>query len=174
MRPTLMRLILPLALCFGSGCAYFAATPPLDLADAEVHATQDVPVPQGFVMDKSASHKHERDGFRRYQLVYRRTEYLSEERVREFVQQTYTRAGWKLRFLWGLEESNFLFVRGAEECEVRVSEDFGDRFTTLQVWVRPRETPDGSLVAAKSLQDSGRDEGGTQGSMPASSARGRN
>lgn len=167
----LMRLILPLALCFGSGCAYFAATPPLDIADAEVHATKDVPVPQGFVMDKSASHRHQRDGFRRYELVYRRTEYLSEQRVREFVQQTYTRAGWKLRFLWGLEESNFLFVRGAEECEVRVSEDFGDRFTTLHVRVRPRETPDGSLVASKSLQENGRNAGGTKSTVPASSQR---
>jgi hypothetical protein len=169
----LASLFLATTLCASSGCAYFAATPPLEAAPAEIQATNDVPLPAGFELDKSASHRHERDGYRRYQLVYRRADYLSEARVREFVLAAYEQAGWKLRFLWGLDKSEFLFQRGSEECQVRVFEDFGDRYTQLEVRLRPRETPDGTLMARKSNGAKPSQAIGTKRSVKASANRPR-
>ncbi|MGE0713092.1 MAG: hypothetical protein AB7N76_35235 [Planctomycetota bacterium] len=154
--------------CGSSGCAYFAATPPLEAAPEETLVSKDTPVPAGFKLDTAASHRHERDGYRRLDLVYRRLEYLGEERAREFVQQAYEQAGWKAQFIWGLERSHFLYQRGAEECEVEIFEDFGDRFTELHLSVRPRETPDGGLVAGR-RDETPRAE--TQRTLPASSPK---
>lgn len=159
------------ALLVSGGCAYFSATPPLDAAGNEVQVAADLPVPQGFAMDKAASRRHERDGYRRYDLTYRRNEYLSEARVREFVYKAFPQAGWKVRFVWGVDDSHFLLTRGAEECEIYAHEDFGDRFTQLEVAVRPRETPDGMVVSRKSLDSKGSAADESQLSVPASAKR---
>ena len=147
MHRSLVFLVLSAALTAGSGCAYFRHNPELVGQEHDQLVTNDLPVPEGFRMDKSSSWRHERSSFRRYQLTYRRADYLSEARVREFMLTNLPKAGWKVEFLHGLKETRILFVKDAEECEVAVREDFGDRFTELQIVVRPRETRDGALVA---------------------------
>ena len=123
-----------LALLAGSpGCAYFATYGPLEQAPADTLVAKDVPVPQGFKLDKTNSWKHERSSFRQLQLVYRRSEYLSEDRVREFFKSEYPQAGWELTFLWGLDETKMIFTKDDEECLVRIFEDFGDRFTQVEI-----------------------------------------
>lgn len=173
--PRLARILSPAllsgALLFSGGCAYFSATPPLNAGSPEEQVAADVPAPEGFKLDRSGSHKHERDGYRRYDLTYRQNEYLSEERVREFVKKAYVAAGWKIRFLWGLEDSRFILTRGPEECEVHIFEDFGDRFTQMDVSVRPRETPDGMVVSRKSIGSKSSKSTGTKTSLPASAKR---
>ena len=173
--PRLARILSPAllsgALLFSGGCAYFSATPPLNTGPPSEQVATDVPAPEGFKLDRSGSHKHERDGYRRYELTYRQNEYLSEERVREFVKKAYTAAGWKIRFMWGLEDSHFILTRGPEECEVHVFEDFGDRFTQMDVKVQPRETPDGMVVSRKSIGSKGRKADETNKTLPASAKR---
>ena len=131
------------------GCAYFDSNGPLERASAESMVAADIPVPVGFKLDKTNSWKHERSSFRKVQLVYRRAEYLSEERVREFFKTQYPQSGWELTFLWGLEETKMIFTKDAEECLVRIWEDFGDRYTQVEVQVLPRRTPDGTYVPSQ-------------------------
>lgn len=173
--PRFARLLSPVllsgALLFSGGCAYFSATPPLNEGNPDQQVAKDVPAPEGFIMDRAGSHKHERDGYRRFDLTYRRTEYLSEDRVREFVKKAYTAAGWKIRFMWGLEDTHLILTRGPEECEIHAFEDFGDRYTQMDVNVRPRETPDGMVVSSKSIGSKGRKEAATKTTLPASVKR---
>jgi hypothetical protein len=175
--PRFARLLSPAllsgALLSTGGCAYFAATPPLNQGAAEQQVAKDVPAPEGFRLDRAASHRHERDGYRRYELTYRRTKYLSEDRVREFVQKAFPAAGWKVRFMWGLDDSHFILTRGPEECEVHVFEDFGDCYTQMDVKVHPRETPDGVVVSRKSLSSKPLKRPATKTSLPASVKRGK-
>jgi hypothetical protein len=131
------------------GCAYFAHNPKLVSQSQEHLVNADLPVPAGFAIDTSKSASHERSGYRRLTLVYRNLEYLSEERTREFVQETYASAGWTLDFVYGFETSKFVFHKGAEECRVEIFENFGDRYTEIHVEVEPRKTPDGGLVGRR-------------------------
>ncbi|MBL4844757.1 MAG: hypothetical protein JKY65_04455 [Planctomycetes bacterium] len=175
--PRFARLLSPAllsgALLFSGGCAYFAATPPLDIGKDEHQVAKDVPAPEGFVLDRARSHRHERDGYRRFDLTYRRIEYLGEDRVREFIAKTFPAAGWKVRFIWGLNDTHFLLTRGPDECEIHVFEDFGDRYTQMEVSVHPRETPDGVVVSRKSLSSKPLKRAGTKATLPASMKRGK-
>lgn len=131
----------------GGGCAYFSDTPVLAPATGEVVLTQDVPVPEGFELREDDTLRHERTAYRRLRLSYRRPDYLSQERVLEFVRQVYPAHGWKVEFVTGLETAKVILTKGSEECRVTVSEDFGDAFTDMLVEVEPRTTPQGGLVA---------------------------
>lgn len=142
----------------GSGCAYFADYQALPPAERQTYVNADLPVPAGFVLDRGASLRHERSSYRKLRLVFRRQEYLSEERTAEFVKNAFQQEGWELDFQYGLEEIKFIFHKGPEECRVAVKEDFGDRLTELFVEVEPRTTPDGAAVA--------RAEWGTDPSQP--------
>lgn len=131
----------------GSGCAYFAEYPELPPAERASFVNPDLPVPVGFTFDRGGSLRHERSSYRKLRLVFRREEYLSEERTAEFVKNAFTQEGWKLDFQYGLEAINFIFTKGPEECRIQVHEDFSDRLTEMVVEVDPRTTPDGGAVA---------------------------
>ena len=139
-------LILLTSLIWAPGCAYFQTNPPLEPAPAEARVTADLPVPEGFQLDRNSSYRHERSTYRRLKLVYRAEEYLGEERTRQFCEKAFIEAGWNIAFIYGLETTKMILARGAEECRILIWEDFGDRFTQLEVEVEPRQTPEGDLV----------------------------
>jgi hypothetical protein len=130
----------------GGGCAYFTPTPTLMPATGEAVVNRDLPVPEEFVLIQDETFRHERSAYRRLRLTYRRPDYLSQERVLEFVKQAYPGAGWKTEFVHGLEVAEVIFTKATEECRVTVQED-SDGFTQMVVEVEPRQTPSGGLVA---------------------------
>ncbi len=142
--PTLMFAGLAV---FGQGCAYFQDTPTLAPAQGEVVLNQDLPVPEGFELREDATLRHERTSFRRMRLAYRRPDYLSQERVLEFVKTAYPAQGWEVEFVTGIETAQILLIKGSEECRITVFEDFGDAYTDMVVEVEPRQTPRGGMVA---------------------------
>lgn len=146
-----VRLTLALAAALGTsmlgGCAYFAPTPTLMPGIATAQINDDLPVPQGFELARDRTWRHERSAYRRLRLTYHRGEYLSKERVVEFIRAQFPRHGWEVKFVYGLETPQLILHKGAEECRVTVTEDFGDAFTEFLVEVEPRATPDGALVA---------------------------
>ncbi len=143
--PTRLALTLLAALAGAPGCAYFAPTPTLMPGTAEVG--DDLPVPQGFELARDRTWRHERSAYRRLRLTYTRQDYLSKERVVEFIRTNYPKHGWEVKFVYGLEAPKLILHKGSEECRVTVTEDFGDAFTEFLVEVEPRQTPDGALVA---------------------------
>lgn len=149
MRRLMTLALLAALLQSAPGCAYFAHNPKLISQSKEHLVDTDLPVPAGFAIDHSQSARHERSNYRRFMLVYRNLEYLSEARVREFVREAYPAAGWTLDFVYGFETSKFVFHKGADECRVQVFENFGDRFTEIHIEVEPRKTPDGGLVGRR-------------------------
>jgi hypothetical protein len=150
------------------GCAYFAHNPKLVSQSKAQLVDSDLPVPSGFAIDTSQSARHERGNYRRFMLVYRNLEYLSEARVREFVQESYPAAGWALDFVYGLDTSKFVFHKGGDECRVEIFENFGDRFTEIHIEVEPRKTTDGSLVGRRVTATP---ETNAQGTVKASSSK---
>ena len=114
-------LALLASLSGAQGCAYFQENPPLEARPPVEFVASDMPIPEGFRMDTRASWRHERSNFRTFKLLYRRAEYLSETRVREFFRERYPEAGWELVFLYGVDETQLVFKKDAEECLVRMS-----------------------------------------------------
>lgn len=151
MRSVPSRLTLALAAALGAstlgGCAYFEPTPTLMPTIAAAQVNTDLPVPQGFELDRDRTWRHERSDYRRLRLTYHRPDYLSKERVVEFIRTQFPRQGWEVKFVYGLETPQLILHKGAEECRVTVTEDFGDAFTEFLVEVEPRTTPDGAIVA---------------------------
>ncbi len=143
--PTRLALALLAALAGAPGCAYFAPTPTLMPGTAEVG--DDLPVPQGFELARDRTWRHERSAYRRLRLTYHRDDYLSKERVVEFIRTNYPKNGWEVKFVYGLEAPKLILHKGGEECRITITEDFGDAFTEFLVEVEPRQTPDGALVA---------------------------
>lgn len=148
LRP-IATIIIFAALGLSSGCAYFTPTPPLQPEPPERSIAADLPVPEKFVLDRGKSRRHERSAFRQLALTYRRAEYLGAERAQEFFLRHLPAQGWKTAFVYGMKERKILLTKGAEECSVRIRENFGDRFTEVVIEVQPRETPEGELVARK-------------------------
>jgi len=146
-RTTLPALAFAGLAVFGQGCAYFQETPTLAPAQGEVVLNQDLPVPEGFELREDATLRHERTSFRRMRLAYRRPDYLSQERVLEFVKTAYTAQGWEVEFVTGIETAQVVLIKGSEECRITVFEDFGDAYTDMVVEVEPRQTPRGGMVA---------------------------
>lgn len=142
---TTWTLALLAALAFAPGCAYFAPTPTLMPGQAEIG--DDLPVPMGFELARDRTWRHERSAYRRLRVTYQRADYLSKERVVEFIRTNYPRQGWEVKFVYGLEAPKLILHKGSEECRITVSEDFGDAFTEFVVEVEPRQTPEGALVA---------------------------
>lgn len=143
--PTRLALALLAALAGAPGCAYFAPKPTLMPGTPEVGA--DLPVPQGFELARDRTWRHERSAYRRLRLTYTREDYLSKERVVEFIRTHYPKHGWEVKFVYGLETPKLILHKGGEECRITVTEDFGDAVTEFVVEVEPRLTPDGALVA---------------------------
>jgi len=155
-----IRLTLALAAALGAtttlgGCAYFAPTPTLMPGIAAAQINDDLPVPQGFELARDRTWRHERSAYRRLRLTYHREEYLSKERVVEFIRTQFPRSGWEVKFVYGLETPQLILHKGSEECRVTVTEDFGDAFTEFLIEVEPRTTPDGALVANQPSVPSG-------------------
>ncbi|MCO5169657.1 MAG: hypothetical protein M9894_25240 [Planctomycetes bacterium] len=135
------------------GCAYFTPTPTLMPERAEAQVNADLPVPQGFELARDRTWRHERSAYRRLRLTYARQDYLSKERVVEFIKTNYPRQGWEVKFVYGLEEPRLILHKGIEECRVTVTEHGGTApFTEFVVEVEPRQTPDGALVAGEQKQ----------------------
>lgn len=152
MRPTItgaLRLAIALTAALSAGCAYFAPTPTLMPGSAQAQVTDDLPIPQGFELVRDRSWTHERSAYRRLRVTYRREDYLSKERVVEFVKTNFPKHGWQVKFVFGLETPQLLLHKGGEECRLTITEDFGDAFTEYLVEVEPRTTPDGALVASE-------------------------
>ncbi len=145
--PAAQPLLLGLALLSAAGCARFQPTPTLMAANEADQVQRDLPVPEGFELDRDATLRHERSAYRRLHLVYRRDGYLSQERVSEFVRNVYPKVGWEVRFVYGLEPAHVVLHKGHEECRVAIREDSGDGSTELVLDIEPRQTPDGALVA---------------------------
>lgn len=140
------RLAFALLAALGApGCAYFAPTPTLMPGTAEIG--DDLPVPQGFELARDRTWRHERSAYRRLRLTYHREDYLSKERVVDFIRTNYPKHGWEVKFVYGLEAPKLILHKGSEECRITVIEDFGDAFTEFVLEVEPRQTPDGALVA---------------------------
>ena len=134
--------LLLLSLTLSAGCAYVQSNPPLKTSEAKVSVAKDLPIPEGFKIDLDNSLRHERSSYRRLKLVYRRAEYLSEKQVRAYIKKAYAEAGWELAFVYGMHDTQMIFTRGPEECRVRVFEDFGDRYTEIQIEVEPSASSD--------------------------------
>src|SRR5262245_46678749 len=141
MRKTGMLTTLAFVTFMGGGCAYFMPTPTLRPATGESVVNRDLPAPEEFVLIKDETFRHERSAYRRLRLTYRRPDYLSQERVLEFVKQAYPEAGWKTEFVHGLEVAEIIFSKATEECRITVQEV--DDFTQMIVEVEPRQTPNG-------------------------------
>ncbi len=143
-----LALLTVFAVFLGStpGCAYFRSTPKLVSQSADKQIDTDLPVPLGFELDRKQSFKHQRNGFRRFHLVYRQLDYLGADRLVQFLKNAYTAAGWTTSFVYGLETTKILFTKGSEECRVEVMEDFGDATTEFKIELEARRTPNGSLV----------------------------
>lgn len=152
-RTALPTLIFAGLAVFGQGCAYFQDTPTLAPAQGEVVLNQDLPVPEGFELREDATLRHERTSFRRMRLAYRRPDYLSQERVLEFVKTAYPAKGWEVEFVTGIETAQVVLIKGSEECRITVFEDFGDAFTDMVVEVEPRQTPRGGMVARSTWKE---------------------
>lgn len=146
-RTALPTLVFTGLALLGQGCAYFEETPTLAPAQGEVVLNRDLPVPEGFELREDATLRHERTSFRRMRLAYRRPDYLSQERVLEFVKTAYPAQGWEVEFVTGIETAQVILIKGSEECRITVFEDFGDAFTDMVVEVEPRQTPRGGMVA---------------------------
>src|SRR4051794_33060377 len=72
-----------LAVALG-GCAYFVPTIKLEREDQAKWYSQDLPVPEGFVLDREATRIHDRLGTRELKLVYTRGSYIDKDRTIEF------------------------------------------------------------------------------------------
>lgn len=135
------------------GCAYFTPTPTLMPERAEAQVNADLPVPQGFELARDRTWRHERSAYRRLKLTYARQDYLSKDRVVEFIRTNYPRQGWEVKFVYGLEEPRLILHKGIEECRVTVIEQGGTApYTEFVLEVEPRQTPDGALVAGEQKQ----------------------
>ena len=110
-------------------------------------AFKDVPMPAGYTIDYSQSRQFQRTNYRRVSLLYRHSRYMGETRDRAFVKRFFPRAGWKLRFVYGLDASKFIFHKGNEECRVEVQEHARHRYTEIRIEIEPRKTPSGAMVA---------------------------
>lgn len=147
--PILLRLALSAVALASGGCAYFAPKPTLmPETSAEQRVDDDLPTPDGFELVRDQTWRHVRTDYRRLRLTYRRLDYLSTERVVEFFQSQWPRAGWQVKFVTGLETKRLILHKGSEEARIEVTEDFGDARTDFVIEVEPRTTPDGALVAA--------------------------
>jgi hypothetical protein len=108
---------------------------------------KDVPIPRGYGIDYGQSRRYQRSGFRKVSLLYRQSHYAGETRDRAFVKRYYTRAGWKLKFVYGLDASKFIFHKGSEECRVEVKQNLRRHYTEIKIEIEPRRTPSGAMVA---------------------------
>ena len=134
----LLRLVCLVWLGLGVGCAYFDNPPIPEPKESTLQVASDLPVPEGFEYLPQTSYTNDREAARRYHLVYRRPEYLSEMNVKQFVQQHFPDHGWRLDFVYGRDRTKMIFSKDQEECWVEIHEDMRRRFTEYVVEVRPR------------------------------------
>ena len=138
--------------CLISGCAYVGSGPYPEPSQPLVFA-KDVPKLPGFELDPSLSWRHEREGFRRVELLYRSQgavpddfaveeetddDYVRGAEARKLVKQGLVRRGWQLGFVYGMHDTKMLFTKQGEECLVTVSERPLAFRTEVQFQIRPR------------------------------------
>jgi hypothetical protein len=112
------------------GCAYFVPTVKLEREDQAKWYAQDIPVPEGFALDREATRIHDRLGSRELKLIYRRGSYIDTDRTIEFYKEAFVQRGWKLEFVTGMDRTNLIFFKDDEECRVTIDRDF----TSAYVW----------------------------------------
>jgi hypothetical protein len=125
------------AMAFG-GCAYFRSSVPLDREPPDKWFVSDVPVPDGFLLDKENSRMYDR-GRRECRLIYRRDSYIDADRAVTFYKEQFPLRGWKLKFIYGIERTTMIFFKGDEECRVTVDRKWGDAYTWSVIEVEPKD-----------------------------------
>ena len=120
------------------GCAYVMPTEKLEKSPQDKWYSDDLPVPQGFVLDKQASRVFDR-GPRDYRLVYRRESYIDADRAEAFYKDAFPARGWQLKFIYGLDKRQMIFCKDDEECRVTLARNFGDAYVWAVVEVEPKD-----------------------------------
>lgn len=131
------------------GCAYVMPTTALSRESETQWYSNDLPVAEGFVIQKNLSLVNETGGQRTLRLTYKRESYIDMDRPWEFYQEAYKARGWELQFLYGFDKRGMVFWKGAEECRITIDRSLAQAFVVATVEIEPKDPTGAAPILAK-------------------------
>jgi hypothetical protein len=120
------------------GCCYVVPATSLDPQPRDKWVAQDVPVPEGFVLDAKTSKVTELNA-RTYYLVYKRKDYIDMDRTFDFYKAACLSHGWDLHFCYGFDKRGMIFFSDKEELRVTVERSLAEAVVWVTIELEPRE-----------------------------------
>jgi hypothetical protein len=133
------------------GCAYITPTTSLEPAPAATWYADDIPVPEGFLIDHQQSRAFDR-GHRTLKLVYRRDRYVDLDRPSDFYKRALAAKGWQVQFLFGCDRRGMIFWKGDEELRVTLDCQYRHAYVTSTIEVEPKEPTEAVPTVAKRVE----------------------
>src|SRR2546421_10207819 len=96
-RAVLAAATLTMAAVACGGCAYVMPTSTLDRESPDKWFAKDIPVAEGFVLNKNESLVQDK-GYRNLRLVYKRKDYVDMDRPWDFYREAMVGHGWTLKY----------------------------------------------------------------------------
>lgn len=110
---------------------------------APAFCAADLPVPLGFVYDRTQSRVSD-GGCRNLKLVYKRESYSDLDEATTLYKNALSAKGWDLQFQFGFERRGLIFWKGFEELRITLDSPWRTSYTTATLEVEPKDPTDSS------------------------------